>query len=96
MYIVDNFDLSTVLGSLDNLDWFLKVDSIYLHYKLGKMWGKMATKSFTTEFKFNSKSAKVLANALDKDKPKKMQKTKPITKVVSEERLKSIVESFKG
>lgn len=56
----------------------------------------MATKSFTTEFKFNSKSAKVLANALDKDKPKKMQKTKPITKVVSEERLKSIVESFKG
>lgn len=54
----------------------------------------MATKSFTTEFIFNSKSAKVLANALNKDRPKHVQKTKPITKVQSEKRLSSIVESF--
>lgn len=54
----------------------------------------MATKSFTTEFRFNSKSARVLANALEKNRPKYVQNTKPITKVQSKERLSSIVGSF--
>ncbi|GAA3723286.1 hypothetical protein GCM10022378_11760 [Salinicoccus jeotgali] len=54
----------------------------------------MATKSFTTEFKFNSKSARVLARALEEERYQKVRDTKTITEVKSKERLSSIVGSF--
>ncbi len=56
----------------------------------------MATKSFTSEFKFNQKSSSKLANAIEKSKRLDIQMKKTVHDVVQTEKITKIMDNFLG
>lgn len=56
----------------------------------------MATKSFTSEFKFNQRSGVKLANAIEKSRRVEEDMRKTVTDVTQPETIKNIMDNFLG
>lgn len=56
----------------------------------------MATKSFTSEFKFNVKSGAKLANAINNSRKVEHTITQPVSDVVRKDEIKKMVKDFLG
>jgi hypothetical protein len=56
----------------------------------------MATKSFTSEFKFNQKASSKLIDAIEKSKRVDYEIKQTINDVVQAEKIQKIMESFLG
>lgn len=56
----------------------------------------MATKSFITEFKFNSKSAHKLMNAIENSKRSDNSIMQPVNNITDKKDIKRIMSSFLG
>lgn len=54
----------------------------------------MATKSFTTDFKFTKKNGAKLINAIESSRSVKLHITKPTHNATSKEEIQSIMDSF--
>lgn len=75
-------------------------EQIKKYLYMGKDVRSMATKSFTTEYKFSAKSAPKLLNAIENQDNLRQrhseQNRKNITPVKSKKRIATIIESYKG
>lgn len=56
----------------------------------------MATKSFVTEFKFNTKSGQKLVNAIDNSRKTEHMVTQSVKNVTNQKDLNKIMNSFLG
>ncbi|ENH95776.1 phage protein [Gracilibacillus halophilus YIM-C55.5] len=56
----------------------------------------MATKSFTTDFKFNRKQAQKLINAIEDSKDMQYKPSQRVNEVSDPEAIKNIIQSAKG